>query len=124
MGRRGRHEAARRPGKGRRPGAAPVDVHRVRDVPFQRSGRIACAKQSNADLLQLDRTAQTEEDTASLGAELEASRAARERLSSLTDKDNSLKAYMKELRKVLESKPAVIALNVMRGNESIYLLLR
>ncbi|MEX0492453.1 serine endoprotease DegQ [Raoultella terrigena] len=29
-----------------------------------------------------------------------------------------------ELRKVLESKPAVIALNVMRGNESIYLLLR
>lgn len=102
MGRRGRHEAARRPGKGRRPGAAPVDVHRVRDVPFQRSGRIACAKQSNADLLQLDRTAQTEEDTASLGAELEASRAARERLSSLTEKDNSLKAYMKELRKVLE----------------------
>lgn len=29
-----------------------------------------------------------------------------------------------ELRKVLESKPAVIALNVIRGNESIYLLLR
>jgi serine protease DegQ len=29
-----------------------------------------------------------------------------------------------ELRKVLESKPAVIALNVVRGNESIYLLLR
>ena len=29
-----------------------------------------------------------------------------------------------ELRKVLEAKPAVIALNVMRGNESIYLLLR
>ena len=102
MGRRGRNEATRRPGKSRRPGATPVDVHRVRDVPFQRSGRIACAKQSNADLLQLDRTAQTEEDTASLGAELEASRAARERLSSLTDKDNSLKAYMKELRKVLE----------------------
>ena len=29
-----------------------------------------------------------------------------------------------ELRKVLESKPAVIALQVMRGNESIYILLR
>ena len=29
-----------------------------------------------------------------------------------------------EMRKVLETKPAVIALNVMRGNESIYLLLR
>ncbi len=29
-----------------------------------------------------------------------------------------------ELRKVLEAKPAVIALNVMRGNESIYLLMR
>jgi serine protease DegQ len=29
-----------------------------------------------------------------------------------------------ELRKVLESKPAVIALNIVRGNESIYLLLR
>ncbi|WP_407289787.1 serine endoprotease DegQ [Raoultella planticola] len=29
-----------------------------------------------------------------------------------------------ELRKVLESKPAIIALNVIRGNESIYLLLR
>lgn len=29
-----------------------------------------------------------------------------------------------ELRKVLETKPAVIALNVLRGNESIYLLLR
>lgn len=29
-----------------------------------------------------------------------------------------------ELRKVLEAKPAVIALNVIRGNESIYLLLR
>ena len=29
-----------------------------------------------------------------------------------------------ELRKVLEAKPAVIALNVMRGGESIYLLLR
>lgn len=29
-----------------------------------------------------------------------------------------------EMRKVLESKPAIIALNVMRGNESIYLLLR
>ena len=29
-----------------------------------------------------------------------------------------------ELRKVLETKPAVIALNVMRGNESIYLLMR
>ena len=29
-----------------------------------------------------------------------------------------------ELRKVLEAKPAVIALNVLRGNESIYLLLR
>ncbi|KQN64346.1 MULTISPECIES: serine endoprotease DegQ [unclassified Erwinia] len=29
-----------------------------------------------------------------------------------------------ELRKVLESKPALLALNVIRGNESIYLLLR
>ncbi len=29
-----------------------------------------------------------------------------------------------ELRKVLEGKPPVIALNVIRGNESIYLLLR
>ena len=29
-----------------------------------------------------------------------------------------------ELRKVLESKPTVIALNVIRGSESIYLLLR
>lgn len=29
-----------------------------------------------------------------------------------------------ELRKVMESKPAVIALQVMRGNESIYILLR
>jgi len=29
-----------------------------------------------------------------------------------------------ELRKVLESKPTVIALNVVRGSESIYLLLR
>lgn len=29
-----------------------------------------------------------------------------------------------ELRKVLEAKPAVIAVNVMRGNESIYLLMR
>jgi DegQ peptidase. Serine peptidase. MEROPS family S01B len=29
-----------------------------------------------------------------------------------------------EMRKVLETKPPVIALNVMRGNESIYLLLR
>ncbi len=29
-----------------------------------------------------------------------------------------------EMRKVLEGKPAVIALNVMRGNESLYLLLR
>ena len=29
-----------------------------------------------------------------------------------------------EMRKVLESKPAVIALQVMRGNESIYILLR
>jgi serine protease DegQ len=29
-----------------------------------------------------------------------------------------------EMRKVLEAKPAIIALNVMRGNESIYLLLR
>lgn len=29
-----------------------------------------------------------------------------------------------ELRKVLEAKPAVIAVNVMRGNESIYLLIR
>ena len=29
-----------------------------------------------------------------------------------------------EMRKILEAKPAIIALNVMRGNESIYLLLR
>ncbi|MDP0984008.1 serine endoprotease DegQ, partial [Klebsiella variicola] len=29
-----------------------------------------------------------------------------------------------ELRNVLEGKPPVIALNVSRGNESIYLLLR
>ncbi|HEL9845380.1 TPA: PDZ domain-containing protein, partial [Klebsiella pneumoniae] len=29
-----------------------------------------------------------------------------------------------ELRKVLESKPTVIALQIMRGNESIYILLR
>lgn len=29
-----------------------------------------------------------------------------------------------EMRKLLESKPTIIALNVMRGNESIYLLLR
>ncbi len=29
-----------------------------------------------------------------------------------------------ELRKALEGKPPVIALNVIRGNESIYLLLR
>ncbi|HBI09253.1 MAG TPA: serine endoprotease DegQ, partial [Franconibacter pulveris] len=29
-----------------------------------------------------------------------------------------------EMRKILESKPAVIALHVVRGNESIYLLLR
>lgn len=29
-----------------------------------------------------------------------------------------------EMRKLLEAKPAIIALNVMRGNESIYLLLR
>ncbi|VFS59433.1 Periplasmic pH-dependent serine endoprotease DegQ precursor [Kluyvera cryocrescens] len=29
-----------------------------------------------------------------------------------------------ELRKVLEAKPAVIAVNVMRGDESIYLLMR
>lgn len=33
-------------------------------------------------------------------------------------------ASIAELRKVLEAKPAVIALNVMRGNESIYLLMR
>lgn len=29
-----------------------------------------------------------------------------------------------EMRKVLESKPTVIALQIMRGNESIYILLR
>ena len=29
-----------------------------------------------------------------------------------------------ELRKVLETKPAVIALQIMRGNETLYLLLR
>ena len=29
-----------------------------------------------------------------------------------------------EMRKALESKPSIIALNIVRGNESIYLLLR
>ena len=29
-----------------------------------------------------------------------------------------------EMRKVLEAKPSIIALQVVRGNESIYLLLR
>ncbi|MGK3374243.1 hypothetical protein, partial [Citrobacter youngae] len=29
-----------------------------------------------------------------------------------------------EMRKVLETKPSIIALQVVRGNESIYLLLR
>lgn len=29
-----------------------------------------------------------------------------------------------EMRKLLEAKPAIIALNVMRGNQSLYLILR
>lgn len=67
----------------------------VKELPFRR-GRIACAKQSNMELLQLDRAGEEkeEEDVATLSA--------RTRLAQLTEKDNSLKSYMKELRKVLE----------------------
>lgn len=69
-------------------------------MPFRRSGRarVACAKQSNADVLQLDRVDDMGHDTATT----EAAREARLRLAKLTEKDNSVKMFMKELRKVLE----------------------
>lgn len=84
------------------PVGRPVDVHRVRDLPFRRGGRgrVACAKQSNADLLQLDRVDDVGHED--LAAAQEAAREARMRLSKLTEKDNSAKMFMKELRKVLE----------------------
>lgn len=99
MGKRGGHRT-QRPG---RTSVTPVDVHRVRDVPFRRNGRgrVACEKQSNADMLQLD-LVQDESATEMLDEEQQASRDARARLSKLTEKDNSVKTFMKELRKVLE----------------------
>ncbi|WFD26393.1 nuclear GTP-binding protein nug1 [Malassezia nana] len=95
MGQRGR-----RRGPMGAPIGRPVDAHRVREIPFRRSGRarVACAKQSNADVLQLDRVDDMGHDTATT----EAAREARSRLAKLTEKDNSVKMFMKELRKVLE----------------------
>ena len=72
--------------------------------PFKRGGRLACAKQTNADLLQLNMMNDTHEAEA-VDMEVEAkqaSRDARARLAQMTDKDHSIKSYMKELRKVLE----------------------
>ncbi|KAI3623678.1 NUG1 [Malassezia furfur] len=84
--------------------AAPAEGKRPPALP--RRGRIACAKQSNADLLQLDRVA----EDAPAGADDAADEAltARTRLAQLTERDNSLKAYMKELRKVLEHADVIL----------------
>lgn len=84
-----------------------VDVHRVKDVPFQR-GKRTVAAQSNADLLQLDMVDMAPVRGGEAEAEAEASRAARERLTRLTERDNSLKSYMKELRKVLEHADVIL----------------
>ncbi|WFD04548.1 nuclear GTP-binding protein nug1 [Malassezia obtusa] len=88
----------RRPPRSSAParGAPPGDVRRT--APARR-GRIACAKQSNAELLQLDRAGS---DEAPAAEPVDEALAARTRLARLTERDNSLKSYMKELRKVLE----------------------
>ncbi|KAI3613365.1 hypothetical protein CBS9595_004198 [Malassezia furfur] len=88
------------PKKTARPGA-PAEGKRP---ALPRRGRIACAKQTNADLLQLDRVdAPAPADDAA-----DEALAARTRLAQLTERDNSLKAYMKELRKVLEHADVIL----------------
>lgn len=84
--------------------AAPAEGKRPPALP--RRGRIACAKQSNADLLQLDRVA--EDAPAGADDAADEALAARTRLAQLTERDNSLKAYMKELRKVLEHADVIL----------------
>lgn len=95
--------------RGGRAPSAPVEAHKVRNLPLKRGrGRVACAKQSNADLVQLslagvdDRPDPAAETTNALNRE------ARARLARLTERDNSLKSYMKELRKVLEHADVLI----------------
>lgn len=86
-------------------GQAHLDSHGVRmQQPFKRGGRLACAKQTNADLLQLNMMNDTHEaEAVDMAVEAkQASRDARARLAQMTDKDHSIKSYMKELRKVLE----------------------
>lgn len=89
--------------------AGPVDASRVRDMPFRRGGRfrVACEKQSNADMLQLDLGTPDVDAAAAAPAE-EAEREARLKLARLTEKDNSAKAFMKELRKVLENADVIL----------------
>ncbi|WFD44932.1 nuclear GTP-binding protein nug1 [Malassezia psittaci] len=90
-------------GRGHGRKVQPVEGRRA-SLPT-RSRRITCAKQSNAELLQLNdemsHTDTDQEPTADLIA-------ARARLTQLTERDNSLKAYMKELRKVLEHADVIL----------------
>ncbi|WFC95611.1 nuclear GTP-binding protein nug1 [Malassezia brasiliensis] len=88
------------PKKTARPGA-PAEGKRP---TLPRRGRIACAKQTNADMLQLDRVDEPAPTTDAADEAL----AARTRLAQLTERDNSLKAYMKELRKVLEHADVIL----------------
>ncbi|WFD36564.1 nuclear GTP-binding protein nug1 [Malassezia cuniculi] len=87
MGKRGRHS------RGQDRGRAPA---RVGDIPFK-NRRTACTRQTNAEMLQLDAPLPE-----APSERTEAADEARARLAKLTESDNSLKAFARELRKVLE----------------------
>ncbi|WFD00872.1 nuclear GTP-binding protein nug1 [Malassezia yamatoensis] len=90
-------------GKGHGRNAQQIEGRRP-NLPT-RSGRITCAKQSNAELLQLNEEMSQKDTEQEPTADLLAARA---RLTQLTERDNSLKAYMKELRKVLEHADVIL----------------
>ncbi|PKI83399.1 nuclear GTP-binding protein nug1 [Malassezia vespertilionis] len=93
-------------GKRRGTGQAPKQAHgRMHQGPLRR-GRIACAKQSNADMLQLS-AAEGGDDSWNDNAK-GPMRDAQRRLAQLTERDNSMKTYMKEMRKVLENADVIL----------------
>ncbi|WFD32164.1 nuclear GTP-binding protein nug1 [Malassezia sp. CBS 17886] len=86
-----------------RPPGAPANASRVRLRQGVRHGGTAAAAQTNAELVQLGMAqARAATDNDVWPSDATNATDGRARLAKLTERDNSMKSYMKELRKVLE----------------------